>query len=194
MSRYVAGTRYCYKGQECNRFGVPLEPLPNHQNNPKENKVPLVDPTVRNILKFIAHRDGVLLRILRNSFGMPEVDEILSELEKLELVIRSNRNEYRATDRGIQHLSATESSTEIPHDLTTAELQVLYYVEYAERVLDRPGENWERLFCRIGTEVFEALKSLLKRCLIFEDRDITCPTYRTSSEGRRALRIARYGL
>jgi hypothetical protein len=191
----AAGTRYCFKGVECDRFGVPLKPTlrPTTKTIPRKTKTPAVDQTIRNVLKFVAHRDGVLLRILRNSFG-PEVDQILSELQKLELIICPDRRGYRATDRGVQHLNVTASSTETPNDLTEAELQVLYYVEYEERVLDRPGLDWERLLCRVGTDVFDALKSLLKRCFIFEDRAVACPTYRTSPEGRTALRIARYGL
>jgi hypothetical protein len=182
---------YCFKAHACDRFGNPLD---DEQNNQKENKVPTVDQTIRNILKFIAHRDGVPLRLMRTQFGEPEVDVVLSTLLELELITCPKRNVYEATSRGIQHLKANESSTEISHNLTPAEVQVLFHIEYAERVLDRPGEDWERLFCRIGTDVFDALRNLLKFCLIFEDRKILCPTYRTSPEGRTALRVALYGL
>jgi hypothetical protein len=186
----AAGTRYCFKGQETDRFGIPLKDKQN--NNPKENKTPAVDDTVKNVLKFIAHRNHVPLRILRSTFGKPEVDEILATLQELNLIAAKRHSVYQATDLGIQHLK--ENAYERPQELTAAEIKVLYHVEYEERVLNRPGLDWERLFCRIGTDVFEALKHLLKICYIFEDRNITCPTYRTSIEGRTALRIARYGL
>jgi len=191
MKRTGPNSGYCFQGHACDRFGVPLDSEANNKNQKEEKALPAVNETIRAILKFIAHRNNVPIRLLRTNFGYTELDEILTNLQELDLIVSQKRGTYHVTNFGIQHLEKTQSAAV---ELTLAETDVLSRIDSAERELNR-GEDFERLLCRVGGDVFDALKRLLKISYIFEDPNIPdCCVYRVSDSGREALRIAKYGL